>query len=150
VGPPTNCRPGIVGIIAGIFSHHHPSRNRSGCNKPAVGNIETVLASAIARLFFAAFIVAERCGYAQRPPCGVVRYPTRYPVGSGPTSDRKSTVVWPRPSRTVSLQGRGLCRDIPEKLAFFDYVGQTVPAKGGCFRVAPWSNGEACHRLDRQ
>ena len=41
----------------------------------------------------------------------------------------------------MALPGNRLSKPFPEKLAFYDYVGNS-PAKGGLFRVGPMVNGD--------
>jgi len=84
--------------------------HRSGCYKACgLGNSRNVLASAIAAVFLR-LIVAGTMWYGSAAHSLDVVRTTRYQWIRA-TSRQKSTVVWPRPSRTVPFQGRGLCRD---------------------------------------
>jgi photosystem II CP47 chlorophyll apoprotein len=129
---------GIVGIIAGIF--HLTVRPPERLYKALrMGNIETVLSSSIAAVFFAAFIVAGTMWYGSAATPVELFGPTRYQwdssyyqqeiqrrVQSGLAQGQTESEAW---------------SEIPEKLAFYDYVGNN-PAKGGLFRVGPMNNGD--------
>ena len=129
---------GIVGIIAGIF--HITTRPPERLYKALrMGNIETVLASAIAAVFFAAFIVAGTMWYGSAATPVELFGPTRYQWDQ---SYFKTEIN----RRVQTAMDDGMSRQeafaaIPEKLAFYDYVGNS-PAKGGLFRVGPMVNGD--------
>ena len=129
---------GIVGIIAGIF--HITTRPPERLYKALrMGNIETVLASAIAAVFFAAFIVAGTMWYGAAATPIELFGPTRYQWDQ---SYFKTEIN--RRVQTAMDQGATASEayaSIPEKLAFYDYVGNS-PAKGGLFRVGPMVNGD--------
>jgi photosystem II CP47 chlorophyll apoprotein len=104
-----------------------------------MGNIETVLASAIAAVFFAAFIVAGTMWYGSATTPIELFGPTRYQWDQGYFRQEIA-----RRANTAIAQGASPAEAyaaIPEKLAFFDYVGNS-PAKGGLFRVGPMVNGD--------
>jgi len=129
---------GIVGIIAGIF--HITTRPPERLYKALrMGNIETVLASAIAAVFFAAFIVAGTMWYGSAATPVELFGPTRYQWDQGyfktEINRRVATALENGSSKEEAYAA------IPEKLAFFDYVGNS-PAKGGLFRVGPMVNGD--------
>ncbi|KAG6738526.1 hypothetical protein POTOM_058146 [Populus tomentosa] len=100
VRPPQRLYKGLrtLGILAGLFhlSVRPPQRLYKGLR---MGNIETVLSSSIAAVFFAAFVVARTMCLSE---------------------------AWSK---------------IPEKLAFYDYIGNN-PAKGGLFRAGSMDNGD--------
>ena len=101
-----------------------------------MGNIETVLASAIAAVFFAAFIVAGTMWY------GAAATPIELfgpPVTNGTRITSQGSA---RRAQGAIAEGysQAAYASIPEKLAF-DYVGNS-PAKGGLFRVGPMVNGD--------
>ena len=104
-----------------------------------MGNIETVLASAIAAVFFAAFIVAGTMWYGSAATPVELFGPTRYQWDQGyfktEINRRVQTAMDDGASREEAFEA------IPEKLAFYDYVGNS-PAKGGLFRVGPMVNGD--------
>lgn len=129
---------GIVGIIAGLFhlSVRPPERLYRALR---MGNIETVLSSSIAAVFFAAFVVAGTMWYGSAATPIELFGPTRYQwdnsyfqqeiqrrVQAGLADGQTPAAAW---------------SSIPEKLAFYDYVGNS-PAKGGLFRVGPMNNGD--------
>ncbi|CAN1360194.1 Photosystem II CP47 reaction center protein [Linum perenne] len=110
--------PGTLGILAGLFhlSVRPPQRLYKGLR---MGNIETVLSSSIAAVFFAAFVVAGTMWY-----------------GSATTH---------RLNYLAPLVINGI-KDISskkyiEELAFYDYIGNN-PAKGGLFRAGSMDNGD--------
>jgi photosystem II CP47 chlorophyll apoprotein len=129
---------GVVGIIAGLF--HLTVRPPERLYKALrMGNIETVLSSSIAAVFFAAFIVAGTMWYGNATTPIELFGPTRY--------------QWDQNYFTQEIERRvqtsmadGATRSeawaaIPEKLAFYDYVGNS-PAKGGLFRTGPMVQGD--------
>ncbi|KAH0873893.1 hypothetical protein HID58_071255, partial [Brassica napus] len=103
---------GTLGILAGLFhlSVCPPQRLYKGLR---MGNIETVLSSSIAAVFFAAFI-----GYFQQE---IYRR-----VSAGLAENQSASEAWSK---------------IPEKLAFYDYIGNN-PAKEGLFRAGSMDNGD--------
>ena len=129
---------GIVGIIAGLFhlSVRPPERLYRALR---MGNIETVLSSSIAAVFFAAFVVAGTMWYGSAATPVELFGPTRYQWDSGYYQKEIQRRV-----ETSVAQGDTLSEawdKIPEKLAFYDYIGNN-PAKGGLFRVGPMINGD--------
>lgn len=129
---------GVVGVIAGLF--HLTVRPPERLYKALrMGNIETVLSSSIAAVFFAAFVVAGTMWYGSAATPIELFGPTRYQWDSGyfgQEIDRRAQ---------ASLAGgqsfQQAYEQIPEKLAFYDYVGNS-PAKGGLFRVGAMVNGD--------
>jgi photosystem II CP47 chlorophyll apoprotein len=129
---------GIVGIIAGLFhlSVRPPQRLYKALR---MGNIETVLSSSIAAVFFAAFVVAGTMWYGSAATPIELFGPTRYQWDQGYFQQeiqrrvQSSIAQGDSPSEAWSK--------IPEKLAFYDYVGNS-PAKGGLFRVGPMNKGD--------
>ncbi|MEM8676870.1 MAG: photosystem II chlorophyll-binding protein CP47 [Cyanobacteria bacterium P01_G01_bin.67] len=129
---------GVVGIIAGLFhlSVRPPERLYKALR---MGNIETVLSSSIAAVFFAAFVVTGTMWYGNATTPIELFGPTRY--------------QWDQEYFHQEIQRRvetamddGLTRSeawstIPEKLAFYDYVGNS-PAKGGLFRTGSMDSGD--------
>ncbi|MEP6518124.1 photosystem II chlorophyll-binding protein CP47 [Microcoleus vaginatus] len=129
---------GVVGVIAGLF--HLTVRPPERLYKALrMGNIETVLSSSIAAVFFAAFVVAGTMWYGSAATPIELFGPTRYQWDSGyfqQEIDRRAQ---------ASLAGgqsfQEAYEQIPEKLAFYDYVGNS-PAKGGLFRAGAMVNGD--------
>ncbi|KAA3481147.1 photosystem II cp47 protein [Gossypium australe] len=97
---------GTLGILVGLFhlSVRPAQRLYKGLR---MGNIETVLSSSIAAVFFAAFVVAGTMW-----------------VSVGLAENQSLSEAWSK---------------IPEKLAFYDYIGNNS-AKGGLFRVGSMDN----------
>lgn len=129
---------GIVGIIAGLFhlSVRPPERLYRALR---MGNIETVLSSSIAAVFFSAFVVAGTMWYGSAATPIELFGPTRYQWDSNYFQQEID-----RRAQAGIAEGKSLAdayAAIPEKLAFYDYVGNN-PAKGGLFRVGPMNNGD--------
>lgn len=129
---------GTVGIIAGLFhlSVRPPQRLYKALR---MGNIETVLSSSIAAVFFAAFVVAGTMWYGNAATPIELFGPTRYQWDSSYFQQEINRRV-----ESSLAEGKSLSEAwsaIPEKLAFYDYVGNS-PAKGGLFRTGPMNNGD--------
>ncbi|GAB4142371.1 MAG: photosystem II chlorophyll-binding protein CP47 [Cyanobacteria bacterium J069] len=129
---------GVVGIIAGLF--HLTVRPPERLYKALrMGNIETVLSSSIAAVFFAAFVVAGTMWYGSAATPIELFGPTRYQWDSNyfqqEISRRVQADVEDGATYAEAWEG------IPEKLAFYDYVGNN-PAKGGLFRTGPMNKGD--------
>jgi len=129
---------GIVGIIAGLF--HLTVRPPERLYKALrMGNIETVLSSSIAAVFFAAFVVAGTMWYGSAATPIELFGPTRYQWDSGYFQQEITRRV-----ETSLAEGKSPSEAwsaIPEKLAFYDYVGNS-PAKGGLFRTGAMDKGD--------
>jgi photosystem II CP47 chlorophyll apoprotein len=129
---------GTVGIIAGLF--HLTVRPPERLYKALrMGNIETVLSSSIAAVFFAAFIVAGTMWYGCATTPIELFGPTRYQWDSGyfqqEIQRRVQTGIEDGKTEAEAWQA------IPDRLAFYDYVGNS-PAKGGLFRTGPMNKGD--------
>jgi photosystem II CP47 chlorophyll apoprotein len=104
-----------------------------------MGNIETVLSSSIAAVFWAAFVVAGTIWYGSAATPVELYGPTRYQWDQGFFQQEIEKRV-----RTGMVQGNSLSQSwgkIPEKLAFYDYIGNN-PAKGGLFRTGSMNSGD--------
>jgi len=129
---------GVVGIIAGVF--HLTVRPPERLYKALrMGNIETVLSSSIAAVFFSAFVVAGTMWYGSAATPIELFGPTRYQWDQGYFKQEIARRVDSAVANGDSLQAA--YQAIPEKLAFYDYVGNS-PAKGGLFRVGPMNKGD--------
>jgi photosystem II CP47 chlorophyll apoprotein len=129
---------GTVGIIAGLF--HLTVRPPERLYKALrMGNIETVLSSSIAAVFFAAFIVAGTMWYGCATTPIELFGPTRYQWDSGyfqqEIQRRVQSSIEDGKTEAEAWQA------IPDRLAFYDYVGNS-PAKGGLFRTGPMDKGD--------
>jgi photosystem II CP47 chlorophyll apoprotein len=129
---------GVVGIIAGLFhlSVRPPERLYKALR---MGNIETVLSSSIAAVFFAAFVVAGTMWYGSATTPVELFGPTRYQWDQGYYHQEIERRVEANLAAGDSLSQAW--NKIPEKLAFYDYVGNS-PAKGGLFRTGPMVKGD--------
>jgi photosystem II CP47 chlorophyll apoprotein len=129
---------GIVGIIAGLFhlSVRPPERLYKALR---MGNIETVLSSSIAAVFFAAFVVAGTMWYGNAATPIELFGPTRYQWDSSYFKQEIERRVQADLANGATLSVAYSA--IPEKLAFYDYVGNS-PAKGGLFRTGAMNNGD--------
>ncbi|XFA73760.1 photosystem II chlorophyll-binding protein CP47 [Thermosynechococcaceae cyanobacterium Okahandja] len=129
---------GIVGIIAGLF--HLLVRPPQRLYKALrMGNIETVLSSSIAAVFFAAFVVAGTMWYGSATTPIELFGPTRYQWDSGYFQQEINRRV--QASLASGATAEEAWSAIPEKLAFYDYIGNN-PAKGGLFRTGPMNKGD--------
>jgi photosystem II CP47 chlorophyll apoprotein len=129
---------GIVGIIAGLF--HLTVRPPERLYKALkMGNIETVLSSSIAAVFFAAFVVAGTMWYGNATTPIELFGPTRYQWDKGYFQAEIQHRVDAKLAEGASLSEAW--STIPEKLAFYDYVGNS-PAKGGLFRTGAMDSGD--------
>lgn len=129
---------GIVGIIAGLFhlSVRPPERLYKALR---MGNIETVLSSSIAAVFFAAFVVAGTMWYGNATTPVELFGPTRYQWDQGYYQQEIQRRV--ETSIADGATAEEAWEAIPEKLAFYDYVGNS-PAKGGLFRTGAMDKGD--------
>lgn len=129
---------GIIGIIAGVFhlSVRPPQRLYKALR---MGNIETVLSSSIAAVFFAAFVVTGTMWYGNAATPIELFGPTRYQWDSGYFKQEMVRRVQAGVANGQTLEEAWAT--IPEKLAFYDYVGNS-PAKGGLFRTGAMNNGD--------
>jgi len=129
---------GVVGVIAGLFhlSVRPPERLYKALR---MGNIETVLSSSIAAVFFAAFIVAGTMWYGNAATPIELFGPTRYQWDGGYFKQEIEKRVQADLADGASLEEAWSA--IPEKLAFYDYVGNS-PAKGGLFRTGAMDKGD--------
>lgn len=133
---------GIVGIIAGLF--HLLVRPPQRLYKALrMGNIETVLSSSIAAVFFAAFVVAGTMWYGNAATPIELFGPTRYQWDSSYFQQEINRRVQTSLAAGESLEQAWSA--IPEKLAFYDYIGNN-PAKGGLFRTGAMNNGDGIAR----
>ncbi|MGD1944137.1 MAG: photosystem II chlorophyll-binding protein CP47 [Leptolyngbyaceae cyanobacterium] len=133
---------GIVGIIAGLF--HLTVRPPQRLYKALrMGNIETVLSSSIAAVFFAAFVVAGTMWYGNAATPIELFGPTRYQWDSSYFQEEIQRRAQSEIAAGASAEEA--YATIPEKLAFYDYVGNS-PSKGGLFRVGPMNEGDGIAR----
>jgi photosystem II CP47 chlorophyll apoprotein len=129
---------GITLIVGGIFHiTARPPERLYGALR--MGNVETALSSAIAAVFGAAFVVAGTMWYGHVTTPIELFGPTRYQWDQGYFQQEIQRRVDAQVAEGVSLSEAWT--SIPEKLAFYDYVGNS-PAKGGLFRPGPMDKGD--------
>ena len=129
---------GIVGVIAGLF--HLTVRPPQRLYKALrMGNIETVLSSSIAAVFFAAFVVAGTMWYGSAATPIELFGPTRYQWDSGYFKQEIERRVQSEVAGGATFAEAW--ETIPEKLAFYDYIGNN-PSKGGLFRTGAMVSGD--------
>jgi len=128
---------GITGI-AGVFhiAVRPPQRLYRSLR---MGNIETVLSSSIAAVFWSAFITTGTMWYGSATTPIELFGPTRYQWDSGYFQQEIERRVENSLNEGLSLSEAW--SRIPDKLAFYDYVGNN-PAKGGLFRAGPMNKGD--------
>ena len=105
-----------------------------------MGSIESVLSSSIAAVFWAAFIVAGTMWYGSAATPIELFGPTRYQWDQGFFQQE----IQKRVQTSLAEGSTGLTEawsQIPEKLAFYDYIGNN-PAKGGLFRTGAMNSGD--------
>merc|ERR1711871_882593 len=129
---------GILGILAGTFhlTIRPPQRLYRALR---MGNIETVLSSSISAVFFAAFVTSGTMWYGAAATPIELFGPTRYQWDSGYFQQEIERRVETSLNEGLS-QSQAFSR-IPDKLAFYDYIGNN-PAKGGLFRAGPMNKGD--------
>jgi photosystem II CP47 chlorophyll apoprotein len=129
---------GILGILAGTFhlTIRPPQRLYRALR---MGNIETVLSSSISAVFFAAFVTSGTMWYGAAATPIELFGPTRYQWDSGYFQQEIERRVETSLNEGLSLS-QAWSR-IPDKLAFYDYIGNN-PAKGGLFRAGPMNKGD--------
>ena len=98
-----------------------------------------VLSSSIAAVFWAAFVVAGTMWYGSAATPIELYGPTRYQWDQGFFEQEIQKRVQSDIANGLSLSDAWA--KIPEKLAFYDYIGNN-PAKGGLFRAGPMVNGD--------
>jgi len=129
---------GALGIIASAFhlTVRPPERLYNGLS---MSNIETVLSSSISVVFFAAFVTSGTMWYGNATTPIELFGPTRYQWDSSYFSQEIQRRI--TTSLEKGLSERSAWLEISDKLAFYDYIGNS-PAKGGLFRVGPMNKGD--------
>jgi photosystem II CP47 chlorophyll apoprotein len=129
---------GILGVLAGLF-HLCVRPSQRLYNGLRMGNIETVLSSSIAAVFWAAFVVAGTMWYGSAATPIELYGPTRYQWDLGYFQQEIERRV--QGSLADGKSPAQAWAEIPEKLAFYDYIGNN-PAKGGLFRAGAMNSGD--------
>ena len=129
---------GILGVLAGLF-HLCVRPSQRLYRGLSMGSIETVLSSSIAAVFWAAFVVAGTMWYGSAATPIELFGPTRYQWDLGYFQQEIEKRV-----QTSLAEGKSSSQawaQIPEKLVFYDYIGNN-PAKGGLFRAGAMNSGD--------
>jgi photosystem II CP47 chlorophyll apoprotein len=129
---------GIFGIGGGAF-HLKVRPSVRLYRALRMANIETVLASSIAAVFFAAFITSGTMWYGSAVTPIELFGPTRFQWDSGYFQSEIKSLVDEGKSKGLTLSAAW--SRVSPKLAFYDYVGNN-PAKGGLFRAGPMTKAE--------
>jgi photosystem II CP47 chlorophyll apoprotein len=130
---------GILGIVAGLF-HITVRPSQRLYDALRIGNIETVLSSSLAAVFFAAFVVGGTIWYGSSATPIELYGPTRYQWDQCFFQQEIEERVQLRALNEGEDSNRAW-QKIPEKLAFYDYIGNN-PAKGGLFRTGSINAGD--------
>lgn len=129
---------GILGFVAGIF--HLTIRPPQQLYRAlCMNNLETVLSSSIAAVFFSGFVVSGTMWYGSAGTPIELFGPTRYQWDSGYFQQEIERRVDLSLNDGLSLSQAW--SKIPDKLAFYDYIGNN-PAKGGLFRAGAMNKGD--------
>jgi len=127
---------GLFGLLAGFW--HISARPSPYLYKLlCMSNIEAVLSSSIAAVFFSSIITSSLTWYGSSTTPLELFGPTRY--------------QWDNGYFSLELERRALASDalaspqaweqIPDKIVLYDYIGSN-PAKGGLFRSGPLLKGD--------
>jgi len=100
-----------------------------------MGNIEEVLSSSIAAVFFTAFIISGSMWYASLSAGLELFGPSRYQWDNGYFSVDIERRVKSVNSRVIKGIEQAY-EQVPDKLVLYDYIGSN-PSKGGLFRSGP-------------
>ena len=129
---------GIVGIIGGLF-HIIVRPSEELYKLLRMGNIEGALASGLAVFFFAGAIASASMWYGTATTPIELWGPTRFQWDKGYYQQEIARRVEDNLAAGDSLSQAW--SKIPEKLAFYDYIGNN-PAKGGLFRYGRMVDGD--------
>jgi photosystem II CP47 chlorophyll apoprotein len=103
-----------------------------------MGNLESVLSSSLAAVFFAAFVNSALMWYAAASTPLELFGPSRYHWDNGYFSqdiERRVKSVEPLVNLSQAWE------QVPDKLVIYDYIGVN-PSKGGLFRSGPMLKGD--------
>merc|ERR1711933_383341 len=129
---------GLLGFVAAIF-HLTVRPSERLFRALRMRSLGSVLASSIAAVFFAGFVVAGTMWYGSAAAPVALFGPTRYQWDSGYFRDEIRRRVLA--SRAGGLDLDTAWSGVDRRLLFYDYVGNN-PAKGGLFRAGAMNKGE--------
>ena len=127
---------GFFGIFIGLW--HISSRPGLTLYKLLkMGNVEEVLSSSIAAVFFTAFLISALMWYGSLSAAIELFGPSRYQWDNGYFTLEIEVRV--KSVNTIFLNQAW--EQVPDKLVLYDYIGCT-PSKGGLFRSGPILKGD--------
>ena len=129
----------FIGFIGVIISLWHISSKPGPLLYKSVFmlNLETVLASSIASMFFITFITSALMWYGSTSTFLELMGPTRYLWDNGFINQE----IDRRVNKLGVISLFILWEQIPDKLILYDYIGSN-PSKGGLFRSGPILKGD--------
>ena len=137
---------GLFGIIAALWHiSSYPAPLLYKLLK--MSNIESVLSSSIASVFFAAFMNSALMWYASASAAIELFGPLRYHWDNGYFSQdiegrvKSSETSFVKSSETTITTIGKAWQQVPDKLVLYDYIGCN-PSKGGLFRSGPIIKGD--------
>jgi photosystem II CP47 chlorophyll apoprotein len=127
---------GFLGLGVGLW--HISTRPGPWLYKAlGMGNIEAVLSSSIASVFFTAFITSAAMWYGSVTTALELYGPTRYQWDNG----YFSLDIEKRVNLISGVFLNRAWEEVPEKIVLYDYIGSN-PSKGGLFRTGAIFKGD--------
>ena len=120
-------------LLCGISKHSGPLLYKSN----RMANLESVLSSSIAPVFFTAFIESSVIWYGSVSAALELFGPNRYHWDNGYFSQD----IEGRVSSVNSMLLNKAWEQMPDKLVLYDYIGHN-PSKAGLFRSGPILKGD--------
>lgn len=131
---------GFFGVIVSLW--HLSSRPGPLVYRLAgMNNIEAVLSSSIASVFFTTFLTSSLMWYGSASTPIELMGPTRYQWDNGTISQE----IDRRVSKLSAVLYSKSWEQVPDKLVLYDYIGCN-PSKGGLFRSGPMLKGDGLIR----
>lgn len=127
---------GVAGILVGLW-HITTRPGPSIYSISRLGDLEGVLSTSIASVFFQTFLVSGLMWYGSSTTPIELLGPSRYQWDNGLFSIEIERRVKSSESRTAKMKWE----EIPDKIVLYDYIGGN-PSKGGLFRSGPLLKGD--------
>jgi photosystem II CP47 chlorophyll apoprotein len=131
---------GLLGVLGGAF-HLTCRPSLALYTLLRIGNLETVLASSVVSVAWASIIASAGMWYGSASNPIECFGPTRYMWDLGYHLQAIETRIQQEVGSSDSTQTQSAWEVIPDRLAFYDYIGNN-PAKGGLFRTGPMVRGD--------